>query len=53
MGCRLGDAAVAAHLEEKNIDALISENRHFLAEIPDLPFRVLSSTATLEELGKR
>ncbi len=30
----------------------ISENRHFLAEIPDLPFRVLSAAAALEEMSK-
>jgi hypothetical protein len=33
-GCKLGDAAVAAHLEEEGVETLISENRHFLAEIP-------------------
>lgn len=53
LGCKLGDAAVAAHLEEEAVEVLISENRHFLAEIPDLPFRVLSAKAALEELGKR
>jgi len=52
LGCRLGDAAVAAHLEEEKIETLISENRHFLSELPELPFRVLSSTAALEELNR-
>jgi hypothetical protein len=52
LGCKLGDAAVAAHLEEEGVAALISENRHFLAEIPNLPFRVLNATAALEEMGK-
>jgi len=50
LGCKLGDAAVAAHLEEEGVETLISENRHFLAEISDLPFRVLSAAAALEEL---
>ncbi|MGH7455680.1 MAG: hypothetical protein ACRENG_30270 [bacterium] len=52
LGCKLGDAAVAAHLEEEGVETLISENHHFLAEIPNLPFRVLNATATLEEMGK-
>jgi hypothetical protein len=51
-GCKLGDAAVAAHLVEENVKTLISENRHFLAEIPDLPFRVLNSANAVEELNK-
>jgi hypothetical protein len=44
---------MAAHLEKEGVQALISENRHLLSEIPDLPFRVLSSKAALEELGER
>jgi predicted nucleic acid-binding protein len=52
LGCKLGDAAVAAHLEEEGIETLISENRHFLAEVDGLPFRVLNAAAVLEELGK-
>jgi hypothetical protein len=52
LGCKLGDAAVAAHLEEEGIETLISENRHFLAEISNLPFRVLNATTALEEMGK-
>jgi len=51
-GCRLGDAVVAAHLEEQDVHTLISENRHFLKEIPDLPFRVLSAAAALEEMSR-
>jgi len=52
LGCKLGDAAVAAHLEEEGVETLISENRHFLAEIPNLPFRVLKATAALEEMDR-
>lgn len=52
LGCKLGDATVAAHLDEEGVETLISENRHFLAQIPGLPFCVLSAAATLEELGK-
>ena len=52
LGCKLGDAVVTAHLEEQRVHTLISENRHFLKEIPDLPFRVFSSTAALEEMNR-
>jgi hypothetical protein len=51
LGCKLGDAAVAAHLEEERVETLISENRHFLAEIPNLPFHVLNAAAALAEMG--
>jgi predicted nucleic acid-binding protein len=51
-GCKLGDAAVAAHLEQEGVETLISENRHFLSEIPGLPFRVLTAATALEELKK-
>jgi hypothetical protein len=42
-GAKKGDAVIAAHLEFANIQYLVSENRHFLAEIPALPFAVLTS----------
>jgi hypothetical protein len=42
MGAKKGDAVIAAHLEAANIRYFVSENRHFLAELPALPFRVLS-----------
>lgn len=46
----LGDAAVAAHLEEPNIKLLVSENRDFLEEIQELPFRRLSAAQALAEI---
>lgn len=52
LGCKLGDAAVAAHLEEEGVQTFISENRHFLTEMPDLPFRILRASAAIEELSK-
>lgn len=51
IGCKLGDAIVAAHLEEFGVKTLISENRHFLNEIKDLPFRCINSGEALLELG--
>lgn len=50
LGCKLGDAVVAAHLEELDIKILVSENRDFLEEISDLPFRRLSAAQALTEV---
>lgn len=36
-GCKLGDAAVAAHVEAMDVGILVSENRDFLSEIRGLP----------------
>lgn len=33
LGCKLGDAAVAAHMETLGVGTLVSENRDFLYEI--------------------
>src|SRR5262245_55761807 len=41
LGCKLGDATVAAHTEALEVDILVSENRDFLYTIRGLPFRVL------------
>ena len=51
VGCKLGDAAIAAHLEMMSIKTLISENRDFFEEIKGLPFRVLRVEEALRELG--
>ncbi|MBI2988675.1 MAG: type II toxin-antitoxin system VapC family toxin [Deltaproteobacteria bacterium] len=50
LGCKLGDAVVAAHLEELEIKILVSENRDFLEEVRELPFRRLSAAQALAEL---
>jgi len=42
--------AIAAHLEELEVETLITENRHFLKKIKDLPFRSLNATKALAEL---
>lgn len=52
LGCKLGDAAVAAHLEVLGVGTLVSENRDFLYEITGLPFRVLRAADFLRELGE-
>jgi hypothetical protein len=51
LGCKLGDAAVAAHLEKMSINTLVSENRDFYAEIKKVPFRVLRAEEALQKLG--
>jgi predicted nucleic acid-binding protein len=51
LGCKLGDAAIAAHLEMMSITTLVSENRDFFEEIKGLPFRVLRVEEALRELG--
>lgn len=49
LGCKLGDAAVAAHIEELKIDILVTENRDFLSEIKELPFQVMNSGEAVKE----
>ncbi|CAN5844252.1 hypothetical protein BH18ACI4_BH18ACI4_29570 [soil metagenome] len=43
LGAKKFDAVIIAHLEAANVVYLISENRHFLVELSDLPFEVLTS----------
>ncbi|MBI3945820.1 MAG: type II toxin-antitoxin system VapC family toxin [Armatimonadetes bacterium] len=50
LGCKMGDAVIAAHLDELGVRVLISENRHFLSEIEGLPFQTLSAEDALAEL---
>lgn len=52
LGCKLGDGVIAAHLEQQDVHTLISENRHFLNEIPNLPFRVINAETALDEMNK-
>jgi predicted nucleic acid-binding protein len=49
-GARKGDAMIVAQLEASRVRYLISENRHFLAELPALPFTVLTSEEALRLL---
>ena len=50
MGCKLGDAAVSAHLEELGVNILVTENRDFLEELSGLPYRRLKAREVLAEL---
>lgn len=46
-----GDAFIGAFAEWQQADYLISENRHFLAELETTAFRVLTPTAFLRQLS--
>jgi len=52
LGCRRGDAAVAALTEHARAAALVTENREFLSNVSGLPFRLLSSADLLQELER-
>ncbi|WNZ23093.1 type II toxin-antitoxin system VapC family toxin [Leptolyngbya sp. NK1-12] len=49
-GAKKGDAVIVAHLEAASIKYLVSENRHFLKEVANLPFQVLSSVDIVQIL---
>jgi predicted nucleic acid-binding protein len=52
-GAKKGDAVIAAHLENAKIPYLVSENRDFLVEIPDLPFKVITAAEVVKRLESR
>ena len=49
-GAKKGDAVICAALEAADVKFLISENRHFLQEINELPFEVLSAQNLLDRI---
>jgi hypothetical protein len=49
-GAKKGDAVIAAHLHAAGVPYLVSENRHFLVEIENLPFEVVTSEELLRRL---
>jgi hypothetical protein len=51
VGAKKGDAIIVAQLEAFGVRYLISENRHFLAQLHALPFTVMSSEEALRLLG--
>ncbi len=52
LGAKKGDAAIAAEIHAAAVPVLVSENRHFLNEIRDLPFKVVSASETLDLLAE-
>ena len=51
LGCKRGDAFVAAGIEVLGAATFITNNRHFLREITGFPFRILSPEEALTEIG--
>jgi predicted nucleic acid-binding protein len=42
LGCRKGDAVIAAHAEALGVKIIVSENRQFLQTLRDLPIDILT-----------
>ncbi|MBI3949250.1 MAG: type II toxin-antitoxin system VapC family toxin [Acidobacteria bacterium] len=49
-GCKKGDAIIAAQVEANGVKYFVSENRHFLSEVPGLPFMVITPAEVLAEV---
>ncbi len=47
-GLKPADAFIAAYVEWTGADALITENRHFLRQHSDLPFKVFTASSSLK-----
>ena len=50
-GLKTGDAMIAAFCEQEQIDILVSENRHFLQELPERSFEILDSYDVCQKFG--
>jgi predicted nucleic acid-binding protein len=53
IGCKLGDAVVAAQAEELGIKTLVTENRDFLEELTGLAFRRLNAKSGDRRIASR
>ncbi len=51
LGLKKGDIRIAAFCDWQRVALLISENRHFLQETPDLPFEVLPAAEFCRRAG--
>jgi predicted nucleic acid-binding protein len=47
LGCRKGDAIIAAHAEELGVKTIVSENRQFLQTLKDFAIEIISSEDAL------
>jgi predicted nucleic acid-binding protein len=47
LGCRKGDAVIAAHAEALGVKVIVSENRQFLQTLKDLPIEIINSDTAL------
>ena len=50
LGCKRGDAFVAAGIQLLGATCFISNNRHFLVNVKGLPFRVVAPETALAEI---
>ena len=50
LGCKKGDAVIAAHAEQWNVKFVVSENRQFLQTFEGLPFEIISPATALTKL---
>lgn len=51
LGCRKGDAIIAAHAEALGVTVIVSENRQFLQALKDFAIEIISSETALERCG--
>ena len=51
LGCRKGDAAIAAHAELLGIRVIVSENRQFLQTLKGLQMEIVNSAVALARLA--
>ena len=52
-GLKTGDARIAAFCEQEQIDLFVSENRHFLHELPERSFEIINCRTCCERFGLR
>jgi predicted nucleic acid-binding protein len=51
LGLKTGDAIIAEFCFSENIEILISENRHFLQQLPHQPFEIIESKLFCKKFG--
>ncbi len=52
LGCRKGDAVIAAHAEALEVKIIVSENRQFLQTLRNLPIEILTSAEAQARLAR-
>jgi len=50
LGCRKGDAVIAAHAEESGVGIIVSENRQFLQTLKDFPVSIITAKEALVQV---
>ena len=52
LGCRKGDAVIAAHAEALEVKIIVSENRQFLQTLRNSPIEILTSAEAQARLAR-